>query len=132
MIAHISDHSPRRNRALVLEAMTSIFQRRDASAVERLYTKNYIQHNPSIPQGRDALQQLVAGMDKSVFYEPGMVVAERDLVAIHGRIKGWAPEPLIVVDLFRVKHGKLAEHWDVLQSEAPGKIPAMFDPTEDV
>jgi hypothetical protein len=43
---------PQRNKALVLEAMTSLFQRRDASAAARLYAPN----NPHIPQGHDALQ----------------------------------------------------------------------------
>ncbi|WP_162827115.1 hypothetical protein [Pseudolabrys taiwanensis] len=40
--------------------MTALFQRREASAVERLQARDYIQHNPTIPQGRDALQALVA------------------------------------------------------------------------
>jgi predicted SnoaL-like aldol condensation-catalyzing enzyme len=129
-----SDDRPQRNKALVLEAMTSLFQRHDASAVERLYAPDYIQHNPGIPQGRDALQALVAGMSKAVHYEPGLVVAEGDLVAIHGRIRGWADKPLVVVDLFRIEGGRLAEHWDVLQDEVPvtrasGGIP-MFDPGE--
>ncbi len=130
----ISDDRPRRNKALVLEAMTSLFQRRDASAVERLYAPDYIQHNPNIPQGRDALHSLVAGLSQDVRYEPGLIIAEADLVAIHGRIHGWTEEPQIVIDIFRVEDGLLAEHWDVLQTEVPataaiGGIP-MFDPQE--
>jgi len=35
------DDRPHRNKALVLEAMTSLFQRRDASAVDRLYAPGY-------------------------------------------------------------------------------------------
>ncbi len=129
-----SDDRPRRNKELVLEAMTSLFQRRDASAVERLYARDYIQHNPNIPQGRDALQAIVTGLPEHVFYEPGLIVAGDDLVAIHGRIRGWADEPLIAVDIFRIEDGRLAEHWDVLQSEvaataADGGI-SMFDPEE--
>lgn len=127
------DDRPRRNRALVLEAMTSLFQSHDASAVERLYVQDYIQHNPNIPQGRDALQAIVAGLQENVFYEPGLMIAEGDLVAIHGRIRGWADEPQIVVDIFRIEDGKLAEHWDVLQNEAPvaaqGGV-SMFEPDE--
>lgn len=126
------DDRPQRNKALVLDAMTSLFQRRDASAVERLYTLGYIQHNPNIPQGRDALQALVAGLSPEVYYEPGLMIAEEDFVAIHGRIRGWADVPQVVVDLFRIEGGKLAEHWDVLQNEVPaaeGGI-AMFDPKE--
>ncbi len=128
------DNRPVRNKALVIEAMTSLFQRRDASAVERLYTRDYIQHNPGIPQGRDALQTLVADLSPEVYYEPGLIVAEGDLVAIHGRIRGWAAAPQVVIDLFRVEGGKLAEHWDVLQDEVPVSASltgiAMFDPNE--
>lgn len=126
------DDRPQHNKALVLDAMTSLFQRRDASAVERLYRPDYIQHNPGIPQGRDALRALVAGLSRDVYYEPGLTVAEGNFVAIHGRIHGWAPAPQVVVDLFRIEGGKLAEHWDVLQDEVPaaeGAV-AMFDPKE--
>ncbi|APO76017.1 NTF2 domain-containing protein [Rhizobium etli 8C-3] len=131
----VPDDRPERNKAsLVLEATTSLFQRHDASAVERLYVADYFQHNPSIPQGRDALQALVAGLSQDVYYEPGLIVAEGDFVAIHGRIRGWANVPQVVIDLLRVEDGKLAEHWDVLQDEVPvtaarGGVP-MFDPEE--
>ncbi|WP_447765527.1 nuclear transport factor 2 family protein [Sphingopyxis panaciterrae] len=129
-----SDDRPQRNKALVVDAMTSLFQRRDTSAVERLYAPDYVQHNPHIPQGRDALRSLVAGLSSDVFYEPGLIIAEGSFVAIHGRIRGWAPAPQVVIDLFRIEDGKLVEHWDVLQDEvavgaAPGGT-AMFDSDE--
>lgn len=130
------DDRPHRNKAMVLDAMTSLFQRHDASAVERLYVDNYIQHNPNIPQGRAALRQIVENLPKSVHYEPGLIIAEGDLVAIHGRIRGWADAPQVVVDIFRIEDGKLAEHWDVLQDEVPVVSGAagrpMFDPDEAV
>jgi predicted SnoaL-like aldol condensation-catalyzing enzyme len=130
----VSNDRPERNKELVREAMISLFQRRDAEAVERLYTADYVQHNPNIPQGRDALQAIVAGLTTDVFYEPGLMVAEGDYVAIHGRIRGWSEKAQVVVDLFRIEDGKLAEHWDVLQDEvaitdAVGGTP-MFDPQE--
>lgn len=129
-----ADDRPQTNRALVLDAMTSLFQRHDASAVERLYTDDYIQHNPNIPQGRDALRGIVETLSPSVHYEPGLTIAEGDLVAIHGRIHGWADVPQVVVDIFRVEGGKLAEHWDVLQAEVPAAAGlaglSMFDPKE--
>lgn len=128
------DNRPQRNKALVLEAMTSLFQRRDASAVERLYVADYVQHNPNIPQGRDALKAIVETLPQDVFYEPGLTVSEGDFVAIHGRIRGWAERPQVVIDLFRIEGGRLAEHWDVLQDEVPvtaalGGV-SMFDPEE--
>jgi len=128
------DDRPRRNKALVLEAMTALFQRRDAAAVDRLYARDYVQHNPDIPQGRDALRVLVAGLSGAVHYEPGLAIAEGDFVAIRGRIHGWADTPQVVVDLFRIEDGALAEHWDVLQDEVPLSATlagtAMFDPDE--
>lgn len=54
------DSRPKRNKELVVEAMIALFQRHDASAVERLYSPDYVQHNPNLPQGRDALQALVS------------------------------------------------------------------------
>lgn len=122
------------NKALVLEAMTALFQRRDAKAVERLYAPNYIQHNPSIPQGRAALAALVAQLPSDLFYEPGLMVAEGAYVVIHGRIRGWAPVPQVVTDIFRIEDGLLAEHWDVLQDEVVADAAhagtAMFSPDE--
>lgn len=130
----VLDDRPQRNKALVIEAMTSLFQRRDASAVKRLYAPDYIQHNPGIPQGRDALRALVADLPRNAYYEPGLIIAEGDLVAIHGHIRGWADAPQVVVDLFRVEDGRLAEHWDVLQDEVPVTAAlggaSMFDPQE--
>ena len=129
-----ADDRPHRNRALVLDAMTSLFQRHDAAAVERLYVEDYIQHNPNIPQGRDALRRIVETLSPSVHYEPGLIIAEGDLVAIHGRIRGWADAPQVVIDIFRIEGGKLAEHWDVLQNEVPAASGAagrsMCDPEE--
>ena len=54
-------------------------------------------------------------------YEPGLIIAEGDFVFVHGRLTGWGPKPLIAADIFRVKDGKLAEHWDVLQEEVPAE-----------
>lgn len=124
----------RDNRDLVLEAMTSLFQKRDAGAVDRLYAVNYIQHNPGIAQGRQVLRELVSQLPPSVYYEPGMVISEGAFVAIHGRIRGWSDKPQVVVDIFRVEDGRLAEHWDVLQDEVTPATStsgvAMFSPDE--
>lgn len=126
----ICDHSPGRNRQLAHDAMVALFQKHDVAAVDRFYAPGYLQHNPAIPRGREALRELVSRMDKSVFYEPGMIVAEGDMVVIHGRIRGWAAEPQIVFDLFRVSQGQLAEHWDVLQNQVHSVSAPMFDANE--
>ena len=108
------------NNEIVLQAMTQLFQKRDLSAIERFWdAHDYIQHNPHIPSGHDALRAIVSGLTPEFSYEPGMMATEGDIVMIHGRYVGWGPKPMLAVDIFRVKNGKLIEHWDVMQEEVP-------------
>ena len=109
------------NKDLVLEVMKSTFINRDSSVVPRYFATDYVQHNPSIPSGRDAIPALIAALAPGFKYEPGMVVADGDLVMIHGRYTGWGPKPMVAVDIFRVVDGKLVEHWDVMQEEVPAE-----------
>ena len=108
------------NKKLVSNAMHELFVARDAEKAVRLYFgKPYLQHNPMIPDGADDLPKVVASLPANFKYEPGVIVADGDLVMIHGRYTGWGPKPLVTVDIFRVKNGKLVEHWDVMQEEVP-------------
>jgi predicted SnoaL-like aldol condensation-catalyzing enzyme len=47
------------NKALVSEVMDAVFVRRDSSVVERRLVKDYVQHDPSFPNGRDAIPGLI-------------------------------------------------------------------------
>jgi predicted SnoaL-like aldol condensation-catalyzing enzyme len=48
-----------------------------------------------------------------------MIVAEGDLVIIHGRFSGFGqPVNRIAADILRIENGVLVEHWDVIQDEA--------------
>ena len=108
------------NKELVIKAVTEVFINGDATALDSYWSENYVQHNPQIPNGREALKQLMSG-GGNMKYEMGLVVADGDFVMVHARITGFGPKPLIAVDIFRVKEGKLAEHWDVLQEEVPAE-----------
>ena len=107
------------SKAIALKAIRGVFIERDARVVQELFAPDYIQHNPTIPNGRDAIAGLLGSLPEGFRYEPGMVVAEGSIVMIHGRYVGWAPEPMVAVDIFRVEHGRLVEHWDVMQAEVP-------------
>jgi len=108
------------NKELVIKAVTEVFINGDATALDKYWSENYVQHNPQIPNGRETLKQLMSG-GGNMKYEMGLVVADGDFVMVHARITGFGPKPLIAVDIFRVKEGKLAEHWDVLQEEVPAE-----------
>ena len=108
------------NKKLVSSAMHELFVTRDAAKAVRLYFgKPYLQHNPMIPDGAEDLPKVVASLPANFKYEPGVIVADGDLVMIHGLYTGWGPKPLVTVDIFRVKNGKLVEHWDVMQENVP-------------
>ena len=114
-----TSNSAEANRALVLAGIKGVFVDRDPSAVDRLFSADYRQHNPQIPNGPAAIKALLGNLSRDFKYEPGLVMADGDYVSIHGRYTGWGPKPMIAVDIFRVANGKIAEHWDVMQEEVP-------------
>jgi predicted SnoaL-like aldol condensation-catalyzing enzyme len=116
------------NREIVLKVLKGAFIDRDPSVVEKFFAPTYTQHNPAIPNGRGPIPALIASLKKDFSYEPGMAVAEGDLVMVHGRYVGWGPKPMIAVDIFRVANGKVAEHWDVMQEEVPASATASGNP----
>jgi predicted SnoaL-like aldol condensation-catalyzing enzyme len=108
-----------RNKALVLEAFDTLFNKRDYAAAERFWSANYIQHSAHIEPGREGLFNLVKASPASLKYEPGVIVAEGEFVIVHGRFSGMGrPRNWIAADIVRIAGGVLAEHWDVLQDEA--------------
>jgi predicted SnoaL-like aldol condensation-catalyzing enzyme len=108
-----------KNKALVLEAFDTLFNKRDYEAAARYWSPNYIQHSAHIPPGRDGLFNLIKSIPPTLRYESGTVVAEGDFVILHGRYSGLGlPLNWIVADIVRMKDGILVEHWDVIQDEA--------------
>lgn len=107
------------NKELVQTAITEAFINRDKTAIDKYWSDQYIQHNPQVPNGREGLKQLFGLLGQEFKYDIGLIVADGDFVMVHGRYMGFGPKPLVAVDIFRVKDGKLAEHWDVLQEEVP-------------
>ncbi len=107
------------NKALVLEAFDTLFNKRDYAAAQRFWSSNYIQHSAHIEPGREGLFNLIKGTPASLRYEPGVIVAEGDFVIVHGRFSGTGrPRNWIAADVVRIADGLLALHWDVLQDEA--------------
>lgn len=115
----MSETMESKNKALVLEAYDTLFNKRDYATAERFWSPNYIQHSAHIEPGRDGLFNLVKSAPPTLKYEPGTVVAAGDYVILHGRFSGnGRPVAWIAADIVRIENGVLAEHWDVLQDEA--------------
>jgi predicted SnoaL-like aldol condensation-catalyzing enzyme len=115
----LSKTTAERNRALVLNAFNTLFNKRDYDTAEQFWSDRYIQHSAHIPAGRNGLFDLVRALPDTLRYENQLIVAEGDYVIAHSRFSGHGrPAAWIAADIVRVEDGRLAEHWDVLQDEA--------------
>ncbi|MDR3593679.1 nuclear transport factor 2 family protein [Clostridium sp.] len=83
---------------------------------------NYIQHNPSIADGLSGLGKALESMAKSginVKYDTiHMTLGEGNMVLVVGE-GSFAGKHTSYYDLFRVENGKIAEHWDVVETIIP-------------
>jgi predicted SnoaL-like aldol condensation-catalyzing enzyme len=108
-----------KNKALVLEAFDTLFNKRDYAAAEKFWSPHYIQHSAHIAPGREGLFDLIKSLPPTLNYEPGTIVAEGNFVIVHGRFSSFGlPVNWIAADIVRVESGMLAEHWDVIEDEA--------------
>ena len=111
--------TPEQNKALVLEAFDTLFNKRDYDAARRFWSDTYIQHSAHIEPGRDGLFNLIRSAPDTLRYEHQLILAEGDYVIVQGRFSGnGRPTAWIAADVVRIEDGRLAEHWDVLQDEA--------------
>jgi predicted SnoaL-like aldol condensation-catalyzing enzyme len=105
------------NKQLVMTAYQRIFGDLDVSAVDEFMSKDFIQHNPTTPDGpegvRQVLQMLTSqGVPKQKF-EFKHVMADGDTVMLHTPYE-MAGKAWRFIDIYRVENGKLAEHWDAM------------------
>ena len=108
-----------KNKALVLDAFDTLFNKRDYAAAEKYWSPNYIQHSAHIEPGREGLFNLIKSLPPTLKYESGTIVAEGDFVIVHGRFSNFGlPVNWIAADIVRIEDGILVEHWDVIQDEA--------------
>ncbi len=108
------------NKKLVLDFYSMLFEKRQVKeAFDMFVSPDYIQHNPSIPNGT---APDIAFLTEKFKNNPGSTnevkraVAEEDLVVLHvlSRLNP-ADRGRAIVDIFRVKDNKIVEHWDVIQ-----------------
>lgn len=109
------------NKTIVLECYRKIIRDLDLSQVDSYVHDDYIQHSPTVKDGKAGLLEMLEFLKKLPQpAEPGpspiiRAIAEGDLVAVHLDIQ-FMGQRVAVIDLFRIADGKIAEHWDVGQT----------------
>jgi predicted SnoaL-like aldol condensation-catalyzing enzyme len=113
------------NTAVVLAFLDMVFNRHDVETAFKLYVgSEYRQHNPSVADGRagaiEALTHVTHETYPELRQEVKRTVSQGDLVAVHSRYLRNAADRtsgrgMAVVDMFRLEHGRIVEHWDVRQ-----------------
>ena len=71
-----------KNKALVLEALDTLFNKRDYAAAEKYWSPHYIQHSAHIEPGRDGLFNLIKSMPPTFKHEHEQIVAEGEFVIV--------------------------------------------------
>lgn len=123
------------NKKLVYDMYREIVQGGRADLVEKYFTAGYIQHNPNVPSGRQALADYLSGSRPPRPIEPTItlpvinIIAERDYVAVISERRetddDGTPYVTTWFDLYRIEDGRIAEHWDPALKTA---AMAGFDP----
>jgi len=108
-------------KEVVTQFMTKFYlEKKVREAFETWVEPGYIQHNPLAKTGRDAAIAFLEPFFQShpdASYSIKRIIADGNLVAVHSHAKFSADDRgLAVVDILRVDHCKIAEHWDVAQS----------------
>lgn len=111
------------NKALVADFVNTILVKGEMDKVANYFNgDNYIQHNPSIGDGLSGLGAALQAMAEQgvtmEYHKVHKVLGEGNFVLTLSEGK-FAGQPTAYYDLFRVENGKVAEHWDVMETIIP-------------
>lgn len=110
------------NRKLVENFLYDVMQGNNLDKTPEYFDGDtYIQHNTSIADGVSGLNDALAAMAEQgvsmVYDKVHMVLAQGNFVLAVSE-GTFAGEPTSYYDLWRVENGKIAEHWDVMETIA--------------
>lgn len=113
------------NKRIIYDFWRKVFEAGHVELVPLYMHKDYIQHNPNIPNGRDAFVSFLSGFRptplpiKARVESPLVAItADGDLVTLYSVMT--LPNPnkpgetytTTWFDMFRLENGRIKEHWD--------------------
>lgn len=104
-----------------IEAFVEIFykQKNVRKAFEVFVAEDYIQHNPTIGNGREAAIEMLEPKfsNPEASFDIKRILIDGNMAVIH--LNGKLSKNTLgvaVVDIYRIENEKIVEHWDVLQA----------------
>lgn len=96
-------------------------QQKLEEALDRYVSKDYVQHNPLIPDGAAPVKEAFdAGKIPPLKYDIQLMLAQDDIVVVYSKVEVMK-KLMAVVDILRIRDGILVEHWDILQEVPPAE-----------
>ena len=112
------------NKELVLKFYKEVFNNYDLSNLDSYMKENYIQHNPTAPDGRKGFVKFT---DFFFTLKPHMDIIhigeDGDMVYVFFKCTLGNGAINKVCDIYRIEDGKLAEHWDVVEHNVQDIVP---------
>ncbi len=116
IISHKIEKMTNKEKAI---AFIDAVNKNDKNKIVNLLTEDYIQHNPNVPTGRNAMLGMLP-----IFNENGMkikvirAIEDGEYVILHTLLTNAKPlgaDELVTFDIFKFNEdGKMTEHWDAL------------------
>jgi predicted SnoaL-like aldol condensation-catalyzing enzyme len=108
------------------QAMIDIFRKKDLTAVDRNFGESLIQHDPNLADGLAGMKSFAAEIASSHAADITIyrTLVDGDFVLLHSEYEGVRRYggPVVAFDLFRLKEGKIVEHWGGQQPETPPNL----------
>ena len=121
--AHAADTADVNHATVRAFIDTAYGQKQVRKAYETWVVPDLVQHNPNIADGREAAIAEIEGLLKNpaAHFDVKHIVVDGDIAAVHFRGSLGSGVEAAVVELFRLRDGKIVEHWDAFQVMDPEK-----------
>lgn len=120
------------NKKIVTEFYDKAINQKDFEAASKYLGPVYIQHNQNAADGAGGLKAFIRSLREkfpNAHSEVKRVFVDGDYVVLHVHaVRTPGTRGMAIVDIFRLKNGKIEEHWDVHEDivEKPANGNGMF------